>query len=51
MMGSSLRALERELLLADDEVAAVENLRHDVHAVLHLEVDQARRVVDVYKRQ
>ena len=40
-----LTTRERELLLADGEVSAIENLRNDVNAVLELEVDEVRFAV------
>ena len=39
----SARHLEHELLLSDREIAALEHLRHDVQAVLDLEVHEVRR--------
>src|SRR6267154_2763667 len=45
MPSSTPRALERQRLPADREIAVLQHLGDDVHAVLDLEVDEIRRPI------
>src|SRR5579862_3676827 len=47
----SASAVEHELLFADDQVAPLEHLRHDVGALLDLEIDEVgRSIADFIER-